>query len=44
MNENEAIPLRRQPWNNGKLIGAKPPLRVWQCVDAGARARLPQSP
>ena len=36
MNENEAIPFssspRRQPWNNGKLIGAKPPLRashVW---------------
>jgi integrase len=36
MNENEAIPFssppRRQPWNKGKLIGAKPPLRashVW---------------
>ncbi len=36
MNENEAIssgsPPRRQPWNKGKLIGAKPPLRashVW---------------
>jgi integrase len=36
MNENEAIPSsssrRRQPWNKGKLIGAKPPLRashVW---------------
>src|SRR6266478_5600951 len=32
MNENEAIssgsPPRRQPWNKGKLIGAKPPLRV----------------
>src|ERR1700757_1443673 len=36
MNENEAIPFssppRCQPWNKGKLIGAKPPLRashVW---------------
>src|ERR1700747_889872 len=35
MNENGAppsIPPRRQPWNKGKLIGAKPPLRashVW---------------
>jgi integrase len=36
MNENQAIlssgPPRRQPWNKGKLIGAKPPLRashVW---------------
>jgi integrase len=36
MNDNEAIlsssPPRRQPWNKGKLIGAKPPLRashVW---------------
>jgi integrase len=36
MNGNEAIPssssARRQPWNKGKLIGAKPPLRashVW---------------
>jgi hypothetical protein len=36
MKENEAIlsssPLGRQPWNKGKLIGAKPPLRashVW---------------
>jgi hypothetical protein len=36
MNENEEIPssspLRREPWNKGKLIGAKPPLRashVW---------------
>ncbi len=36
MNEHEAIPSssppRRQPWNKGKLIGAKPPLRashVW---------------
>lgn len=36
MNENEAISSgstpRRQPWNKGKLIGAKPPLRashVW---------------
>jgi len=36
MNENDAIPSsspgRRQPWNKGKLIGAKPPLRastVW---------------
>lgn len=36
MNENEAVPSgsppRRQPWNKGKLIGAKPPLRashVW---------------
>jgi len=36
MNDNEAIPSinppRRQPWNKGKLIGAKPPLRashVW---------------
>ena len=36
MNENESIPSnsppRPQPWNKGKLIGAKPPLRashVW---------------
>ena len=36
MNNNEATPSssppRRQPWNKGKLIGAKPPLRashVW---------------
>ena len=36
MNDNEAIssscPPRRQPWNKGKLIGPKPPLRpkhVW---------------
>jgi len=36
MNESEPIPNsylpRRQPWNKGKLIGAKPPLRashVW---------------
>ncbi len=36
MSENESIPSnsppRRQPWNKGKLIGAKPPLRtshVW---------------
>jgi integrase len=32
MNDNEAIPSsrprRRQPWNKGKLIGARPPLRV----------------
>jgi hypothetical protein len=36
MNDNEATssgkPPRRPPWNKGKLIGAKPPLRpshVW---------------
>ena len=36
MNDNEAsitkLPVRRPPWNKGKLIGAKPPLRpshVW---------------
>jgi len=36
MQDNEALltaePTRRQPWNKGKLIGAKPPLRpshVW---------------
>jgi hypothetical protein len=36
MNDDEAIPSssppRREPWNKGKLIGAKPPLRashVW---------------
>jgi integrase len=35
MNENDAIPSGsppRQPWNKGKLVGAKPPLRpshVW---------------
>jgi len=36
MNENEAhvvkLPIRRPPWNKGKLVGAKPPLRpshVW---------------
>jgi integrase len=34
MNQNKAIPssspARRQPWNKGKLIGAKPPLRASQ--------------
>ena len=36
MNSNEALitklPVRRTPWNKGKLVGAKPPLRpshVW---------------
>jgi integrase len=34
MNDNETIPSssppRREPWNKGKLIGAKPPLsHVW---------------
>jgi hypothetical protein len=36
MNDNEGtivkLPVRRIPWNKGKLIGAKPPLRpshVW---------------
>jgi hypothetical protein len=36
MQDNEALvtakPARRRPWNKGKLIGAKPPLRpnhVW---------------
>ena len=36
MNDNDANPIgrigRRPPWNKGKLIGAKPPLRpshVW---------------
>jgi hypothetical protein len=36
MQDNEALvtdkPARRPPWNKGKLIGAKPPLRpshVW---------------
>ena len=36
MQDNEALltaePTRRQPWNKGKLVGAKPPLRpshVW---------------
>ena len=36
MNDNEAsitkLPIRRPPWNKGKLVGAKPPLRpshVW---------------
>ena len=36
MNDNEAsitkLPVRRTPWNKGKLVGAKPPLRpshVW---------------
>jgi hypothetical protein len=32
MSEDESIPPRRKPWNKGKLIGAKPPLRtshVW---------------
>jgi len=32
MNEKETIqpsnPPRRRPWNKGKLIGAKPPLRA----------------
>ena len=32
MDDKEAIPCssppRRRPWNKGKLIGAKPPLRV----------------
>ncbi len=36
MNDNDAqvikLPVRRPPWNKGKLVGAKPPLRpshVW---------------
>jgi hypothetical protein len=33
MNDTEAHPtgkpVRRPPWNKGKLIGAKPPLRAW---------------
>ena len=48
MNENEGIPSnsrpRRQPWNKGKLIGAKPPLRashVWSIrTTAAAIERL----
>src|ERR1700689_4423742 len=31
-NENRSLPNRRAPWNKGKLIGARPPLRpkhVW---------------
>jgi hypothetical protein len=37
MNDNEAIQSgsapRRQPWNKGKLIGAKPPLRASHVCD-----------
>lgn len=42
MNDNDPLvparSLRREPWNNGKLVGAKPPLRpkhVW-----GIRTKL----
>jgi integrase len=46
-NEEHVIPdtSRRQPWNKGKLIGAKPPLRpkhVWSIrtkLQVGGRAR-----
>jgi hypothetical protein len=32
MPDNENLPVKRVPWNKGKLIGARPPLRpkhVW---------------
>src|SRR5262249_4987797 len=47
--EVQAMPAkpRREPWNKGKLIGQKPPLRPRTCwiepypiADGGAEARL----
>ena len=50
MNDNEAIPsdslLRRQPWNKGKLIGAKPPPRashVWSAPPCHAISDIDQA-
>ena len=40
MNDNEAIPSRRQPWNKGKLIGAKPPLRASQVWSIRTKLQL----
>jgi integrase len=44
MNENEGIPSnsrpRRQPWNKGKLIGAKPPLRASHVWSIRAKLQL----
>jgi hypothetical protein len=47
MNDNEAIPsnspLRRQPWNKGSLIGAKPPLRASQVWSIRTKLQLEKS-
>jgi hypothetical protein len=44
MNDNEPInsggPPRRSPWNKGKLVGPKPPLRL----TFGPFGRSPESP
>jgi hypothetical protein len=44
MTEKEAIPSssppRRQPWNKGKLIGAKPPLRASHVWSIGTKLPL----
>ncbi|MBV9979385.1 tyrosine-type recombinase/integrase [Bradyrhizobium sp.] len=44
MNETQGIrsvgPPRRQPWNKGKLIGAKPPLRVSQVWSIRTKLQL----
>jgi hypothetical protein len=41
---DEAIPLRRQPWNKGKLIGAKPPLRASNVWSIRTRLQLEERP
>jgi hypothetical protein len=47
MNENQATPSgsspRRQPWNKGKLIGARPPLRASHVWSIRTRAISGQS-
>jgi hypothetical protein len=47
MNDNEAIPSSSEPWNKGKLVGAKPPLRashVWSIpTKLAARETHPRS-
>src|SRR5229473_1419948 len=44
MNDTEAIPFggppRRQPWNKGKLIGAKPPRRASHVWSIRAKLQL----
>ena len=44
MNDNEArvikLPVRRPPWNKGKLVGAKPPLRPSQVWSIRTRLQI----
>ena len=48
MNDNGAIlsssPPRRQPWNKGKLIGAKPPLRASHVWSIRTKLQLEAAP